>query len=191
MRSRICFGRSARRVRSRSAGAGTIGARAYSICCDKRFLKRPFPRRSAMAPSSGRLTDLLAHRQDPHAMVEEIIAALMPPTRGANRASMLTEPWVQDSSSGHRRGIALTRPCRCLKNCWDNHPKRKKALRTRKYVWLIFSLGESRLELLEGTAADSPIARFIAKAGRESIIWRLPFLICTKRCESWRATAFV
>ena len=43
---------------------------------------------------------------------------------------------------------------------------RRRRVADQKVRVAVFHLGDSRLELLEGTEGDSPIARFIAKRGQ-------------------------
>jgi methylmalonyl-CoA/ethylmalonyl-CoA epimerase len=45
-------------------------------------------------------------------------------------------------------------------------PESEENVADQKVRVAVFRLGESRLELLEGTSAESPIARFISKRGQ-------------------------
>lgn len=45
-------------------------------------------------------------------------------------------------------------------------PESEENVADQKVRVAVFRLGESRLELLEGTSADSPITRFISKRGQ-------------------------
>ncbi len=45
-------------------------------------------------------------------------------------------------------------------------PDSEEEVREQKVRVAVFEVGESRIELLEATSADSPIARFLAKRGQ-------------------------
>ena len=110
------------------------------------------------------ITDLLAHRQNPHAVVEEIIAALMPPSAASNRASMLQSHGFKI----HHLGVAvesLSQAVPLFEKLLGQPPETEESVADQKVRVADFNLGESRLELLEGTDVDSPIARFIVKRG--------------------------
>jgi LAO/AO transport system kinase len=105
---------------------------------------------------------LLAHQTDPHQVVEEIIAALIP--GGAN--SPLASP--RGGVTLHHLGIAvesLVQAVPVFQKLVGKAPEREETVADQKVRVACFQLGGSRLELLEGTADDSPIARFISKRG--------------------------
>jgi LAO/AO transport system kinase len=105
---------------------------------------------------------LLAHQTDPHQVVEEIITALIP--AGAN--SQLASP--RGGVTVHHLGIAvesLAQAVPVFQKLVGKAPDTEEAVASQMVRVASFHLGDSRLELLEGTEADSPIARFISKRG--------------------------
>jgi LAO/AO transport system kinase len=111
------------------------------------------------------VADLISHQKDPHQVVEEIIAALIPSGASLHTAS--------DSFVGgvkiHHLGIAvesLAIAIPIFQKLMCKAPAAEATVADQKVRVASFHLGECRLELLEGTAVDSPIARFIAKRGQ-------------------------
>jgi LAO/AO transport system kinase len=111
------------------------------------------------------VADLIAHQKDPHQVVEEMIAALIPSGEGLQALSGMLEMGVRI----HHLGIAvdsLAGAVPIFQKLIGKAPDAEEAVADQKVRVASFHLGESRLELLEGTACDSPIARFIAKRGQ-------------------------
>jgi LAO/AO transport system kinase len=111
------------------------------------------------------VADLIAHQKDPHQVVEEMIAALIPSGEGLQALSGMLEMGVRI----HHLGIAvdsLAGAVPIFQKLIGKAPDAEEAVADQKVRVASFHLGESRLELLEGTASDSPIARFIAKRGQ-------------------------
>ena len=111
------------------------------------------------------VADLLSHQRDPHQVVEEIIAAL-PARSTSSRPSF-------SSSSGavkiHHLGIAvesLAQTVPLFQKLLGRAPEAEESVAGQKVRVAVFRLGDSRVELLESTGGDSPIARFIAKRGQ-------------------------
>ena len=110
------------------------------------------------------VTDLIAHQRDPHAVVERNHCGTAAAERGLRRGTFVAEPWVQDSPSRHRRGIAR-QAVPLFEKLLGQAPETEESVADQKVRVAGFNLGESHLELLEGTDVDSPIARFLAKRG--------------------------
>lgn len=97
--------------------------------------------------------------------MEEIIAALLPGSADSSNA-------FSSSSAGvkiHHLGIAvesLARAVPVFQKLVGKAPEAEECVAGQKVRVAAFHLGDSRLELLESTAADSPIARFIARRGQ-------------------------
>ncbi len=53
-----------------------------------------------------------------------------------------------------------------FKTLLGHSPDAEEVIEDQKVRVAVFAVGESRIELLEATAPDSPIARFIAKGGQ-------------------------
>ncbi len=110
------------------------------------------------------VADLLSHRRSPHQVVEEIVASLLP--RNVTALSPALSP-----SAGvkiHHLGIAvesLAQAVPVFARLLGRAPEPEETVTDQKVRVAAFCLGDSRLELLEGTGGDSPIARFIAKRG--------------------------
>jgi methylmalonyl-CoA/ethylmalonyl-CoA epimerase len=69
----------------------------------------------------------------------------------------------------HHLGIAvesLATAVPIFEKLLEKAPESQEDVADQKVRVAIFRLGESRLELLEGTSEDSPIARFISKNGQ-------------------------
>jgi LAO/AO transport system kinase len=111
------------------------------------------------------VADLLSHQRDPHQVVEEIIAALL--GRSASSRPALFSP-----SGGvkiHHLGIAvesLASTVPIFQKLIGKAPEAEESVADQKVRVAVFRLGDSRVELLESTEADSPIGRFIAKRGQ-------------------------
>jgi methylmalonyl-CoA/ethylmalonyl-CoA epimerase len=106
------------------------------------------------------VTDLIAHRRDPHAVVEEIISPLLLPS--------VALPLQSPGFKIHHLGIAvesLAQAVPLFEKLLGKAPETEESVPDQKVRVAGFNLGESRLELLEGTDVDSPITRFLAKRG--------------------------
>jgi len=111
------------------------------------------------------VADLLSHQRDPHQVVEEIIAALLPGTASSHPALSLPSGGVKI----HHLGIAvesLARAVPLFQKLMGKAPDAEATVADQKVRVAVFRLGDSRLELLESTEGDSPIARFISKRGQ-------------------------
>jgi LAO/AO transport system kinase len=109
--------------------------------------------------------ELLSHQRDPHQVVEEIIAALIPGGASCHTVSALPSGGVKI----HHLGIAvesLASTVPIFQKLVGKAPNAEETVADQKVRVASFPMGDSRLELLEGTEADSPIARFIAKRGQ-------------------------
>jgi methylmalonyl-CoA/ethylmalonyl-CoA epimerase len=109
--------------------------------------------------------DLLAHKREPHQVVEGIITAIIPVTAEL--------PMALSSLGGevklHHVGIAvesLARAVPIFRKLLGKAPEAEEIVADQKVRVAVFNAGDCRLELLESTAGDSPIARFIAKRGQ-------------------------
>ena len=110
------------------------------------------------------VADLLSHQKDPHQIVEEIIAALLPGSAESANAFFPSGAGVKL----HHLGIAvesLARAVPIFQELVGKAPEAEECVADQKVRVAAFRLGDSRLELLESAEADSPIARFIAKRG--------------------------
>jgi len=111
------------------------------------------------------VADLLSHQRDPHEVVEEIIAALLPESASAHVAFSSTRAGVKI----HHLGIAvesLASAVPIFEKLLGKAPEAEERVADQKARVAVFPLGDSRLELLESTEGDSPIARFISKRGQ-------------------------
>lgn len=110
-----------------------------------------------------RIDDLLAHRGDPHQVIEGILASVLPPATARDAPSSVAGAKV------HHLGVAvesLAGAVPLFQRLVGKAPDGEESVADQKVRVAIFHLGSVRLELLEGTAADSPITRFIAKRGQ-------------------------
>jgi len=131
------------------------------------LLRQALFERAVAGPLAGGSLDrqvegLLAHQTDPHQVVEQIIAALIP--AGANAQSVSPSGQV----TVHHLGIAvesLAEAVSVFQKLVGKAPDEEETIADQKVRVASFHLGDSRLELLEGTEGDSPIARFISKRG--------------------------
>ena len=111
------------------------------------------------------VAELISHQKDPHEVVEEIIAALVP-------GALCSHPAISSLSGGvkiHHLGIAvesLASAVPIFEKLLGKPADGEEAVAEQKVRVAVFHLGKSRVELLESTDADSPIARFIAKRGK-------------------------
>ncbi len=109
--------------------------------------------------------DLLSHQRGPHEVVEDIIATMLPPS--VNSHLGLSSP--DGGVKVHHLGIAvesLARAVPVFQKLVGKAPEAEESVAEQKVRVAAFCLGATRLELLESTEGDSPIARFIAKRGQ-------------------------
>jgi LAO/AO transport system kinase len=110
------------------------------------------------------VADVTSHQREPHQVVEEIVAALLPPT-GTRGGSI---PTLSGIGRIHHLGIAvksLARAVPLFQKLVGKPPEAEETVADQGVRVASFRLGESSLELLESTDAGSPIARFLAKRG--------------------------
>ena len=110
------------------------------------------------------VTDLLSHHRDPHGVVDEIIAALLPATVSSPSPFCLRAGEIKI----HHLGVAvesLAQAVPLFQRLVGKAPDAEESVADQKARVASFDLGECRLELLESTESDSPIARFISKRG--------------------------
>jgi len=103
--------------------------------------------------------ELLTLRRDPHQAVEEIIAAAFPRAQS---------PGEHPPSTIDHVGIAVESLARALplfRLLTGQAPEAEETVAEQQVRVAAFHLGDTRLELLEGTEADSPVARFVARRG--------------------------
>jgi LAO/AO transport system kinase len=108
---------------------------------------------------------LISHERDPHQVVEEIIAALLPGTTSSHPAFSFRSGGVKI----HHLGIAvesLASAVPIFQKLVGRAPDPEETIADQKVRVAVFHLGDSRLELLESTEGDSPIARFISQRGQ-------------------------
>jgi len=111
------------------------------------------------------VANLESHTRDPHDIVEGFIAALLP-------AEASLPPALTSLSRGvkvNHLGVAvesLAQAVPIFESLVGKAPLAEETVPDQKVRVAVFSLGDSRLELLEGTETDSPIARFISKRGQ-------------------------
>ncbi|MGA2986881.1 MAG: methylmalonyl Co-A mutase-associated GTPase MeaB [Terriglobia bacterium] len=111
------------------------------------------------------VADLLSHQIDPHEVVEEIIAGMLPGAASIHPAFSLSNGGVRI----HHLGIAvesLARAVPIFQKLVGKAPEAEENVVDQKVRVAVFRLGDSRVELLESTERDSPIARFISKRGQ-------------------------
>jgi LAO/AO transport system kinase len=111
------------------------------------------------------LDDLLLHKRDPYSVVEEIIGGFLARTGGRQ----FCDSWIRGAKRIHHLGIAvesLATAVPLFEKLLEKAPESEEDVADQRVRVAVFRLGESRLELLEGTSADSPIARFVSKHGQ-------------------------
>jgi LAO/AO transport system kinase len=109
------------------------------------------------------IQSLLEHQSSPHQVVEGIISGLLPANVAHDFLTSTTGAKV------HHLGVAvdsLAGAVSLFQQLVGNAPEGEESVGDQKVRVAVFHLGDVRLELLEGTAPDSPIARFIAKRGQ-------------------------
>lgn len=109
-----------------------------------------------------RVADLLQHRQEAHQIVEEIVSGLT--AGGIDRAADSNGRRVRI----HHLGIAvesLAKSVPLFRSLVGVAPEPEEVVADQQVRVAVFQLGGCRLELLESTQKESPIARFISKRG--------------------------
>ncbi len=109
------------------------------------------------------IDELLTFRSDPHRVVEGIIAGLLPSGGASNGAASTVGAKV------HHLGVAvdsLASAVPIFQQLVGKAPDGEETVADQKVRAVVFQLGSVRLELLEGTAVDSPVTKFIAKRGQ-------------------------
>jgi len=136
-----------------------------------------------VAPALDRqVADLVARRRSPQEIVAEIIGAVLP----VSLAAQLSTLAASRRAKLHHVGIAvdsLATATPIFERLLAAPPDPPETVADQKVRVAAFSLGDSRVELLESTAADSPIAKFIAKrgAGIHHVAVAVPDLCATLR----------
>ena len=128
------------------------------------LFERAIADRSRDGSLDRQVSDLMSHQKDPHQVVDEIISALI----SAGAGSQIGPGSSTGGVKIHHLGIAvesLAKDVPIFQKLIGSAPSPEESVADQKVRVASFQLGESRLELLEGTAADSPIGRFIAKHG--------------------------
>ncbi len=155
---------------SKTAGTSVLRRKAHWRSRLLDLLRQTLFKKAVAAASVDESLDrqvarLMSREQDPHQIIDEIIAALMPAREDAT-----AEP---GSHAGevtiHHLGIAvesLVVAIPVFQKLIVKRPTAEETVDEQKVRVASFDLGESRVELLEATDADSPIARFIAKRGQ-------------------------
>lgn len=114
--------------------------------------------------------DLVARRRDPHSVVEEVIATATVEGQKSKSSRPLTVhgQLLTIPMKIHHLGIAvdsLKGAVPLFEKLLGRPPDSEEVVEDQKVRVAVFQVGESRLELLEATSPDSPIARFLAKRG--------------------------
>ena len=111
------------------------------------------------------VANLLSHQSAPHQVVEEIITTLLAETASPRAAFPMRTGGVKIQHVG----IAvesLARAVPVFQKLLGKAPDAEETVADQKVRVAAFHLGDSYLELLEGTEGDSSITRFIAKRGQ-------------------------
>jgi methylmalonyl-CoA/ethylmalonyl-CoA epimerase len=111
------------------------------------------------------VADLVSHHRDPHQVVEEIIATLLPGAANSKATFASHGAGVKI----HHLGIAVESLASALpifEKLLGKAPEAEESVADQKVRVAVFHLRDSRVELLESTEEASPIARFIAKRGQ-------------------------
>jgi len=105
-----------------------------------------------------RVEEVLSRRRDPHSVVEDLIGEFRRAGEGESRSRRI-----------HHVGIAVESLATALpvfEKLLGKAADAEETVEDQKVRVAVFNLGESRIELLEATSPDSPIARSIAKHGQ-------------------------
>jgi LAO/AO transport system kinase len=114
---------------------------------------------------SEQIAGLLAHQMDPYKVADEILAGLIP--SDAKLGKVLGP--VAGVRKIHHVGIAvesLKVSVPIFQKLIGHAPAPEEFVADQKVRVASFQLGGARVELLEGTSPDSPIAKFIDKRGQ-------------------------
>ena len=121
--------------------------------------------------TEARVEDLAAHRVDPYTAVEELMGESGITAREVAISKLMGRPGQAPALQAikiHHVGIAVSSlgvATPVFEKLLGRQPEPEEVVDDQKVRVAAFSLGESRIELLEATAPESPIARFIAKRG--------------------------
>jgi methylmalonyl-CoA/ethylmalonyl-CoA epimerase len=118
---------------------------------------------------------VLDRQSDPHSIVDEIVRASGgAPSRSTAEKDLAVSIGNRQSKIGnalgiHHLGIAvksLDEAVPVFRRLTNSEPTSVEEVADQYVRVAMFHVGESRLELLEATAPESPIARFLEKGGR-------------------------
>lgn len=119
---------------------------------------------------------VVAGRSDPYSVVDEIIRVSAAGIRSKSKEEKSPAASIGNRQSTivnplgiHHLGIAvksLEEAVPVFRRLTGSEPTPIEEVSDQKVRVAIFGVGESRLELLEATAPDTPIARFLEKGGR-------------------------
>jgi LAO/AO transport system kinase len=164
--------RALNQFRAFSEEGDITGRRRKEHCCSRLLdlLRQTLFERAIAGPLLDGSLDrqvghLLTHQSDPHQVVEDIIAKLLSKKASPHSAF----PGRTSGVRIHHVGIAvesLARAIPVFQKVVGKAPDEKETVADQKVRVAAFHLLDSRLELLEGTEEDSPIARFISKRGQ-------------------------
>src|ERR1017187_4702605 len=111
------------------------------------------------------VSDLVSQRKEPHQVVEEIIASLAPGWSGFQAALFSSHAGLKIDHLGIAvQSLAGSVPI--FQKLLGKAPDAAETVADQKVRVAVFHLGDSRLELLEGTEEDSPVTRFVSKRGQ-------------------------
>jgi len=102
--------------------------------------------------------EVLSRRRDPHSVVEDLIGEFRRAGKDDSRSTKI-----------HHVGIAVESLAAALpvfERLLGKKPDAQEIVEDQRVRAAVFNLGASRIELLEATSPDSPIARSIAKRGQ-------------------------
>jgi LAO/AO transport system kinase len=116
---------------------------------------------------------VIERSSDPHSVVDEIVRASTGGVKLNNEVQKDTATSIANRQSKigniHHLGIAvksLDEAVPVFRRLTGSEPKSMEEVADQRVRVAMFRVGETRLELLEATAPDSPIARFLEKGGR-------------------------
>ncbi|MFB3923563.1 MAG: methylmalonyl Co-A mutase-associated GTPase MeaB [Terriglobia bacterium] len=104
------------------------------------------------------LEEVLSRRRDPHSVVEDLMGAYRRALPGESHRRRIHHVGIAVES------LAAARPV--FEKLLGKSPDAEEFVQDQKVRVAVFNLGASRIELLEATSPDSPIARSIAKRGQ-------------------------
>jgi LAO/AO transport system kinase len=128
----------------------------------QRLFERVWSKQISDGTIDGWVDEILERRSDPQSVIDRILGD----------SNALTEPAVSaggGSAKIHHLGIAvksLDEAIPVFRRLTRSEPTAIEEVRDQKVRVAVFRMGESRLELLESTGPDSPVARFLEKGGK-------------------------